>query len=526
MKITGEQIIGKKFSKEGAKIFHGVNPATGEKLRPAFYEASEQEVDKAVRAAEKAFPTFRSEQPSGRADFLDKIGEEIQALGDELIKRCLEETALPEARLVNERGRTINQLKLFADVVREGSWVEARIDTKIPDRKPVSKPDIRQMLIPLGPVGVFGASNFPLAFSAAGGDTASALAAGCPVVVKAHPAHPGTSELVGRAIKKAAEETGMPEGVFSLVQGESPDVGMAVVNHPLIKAIGFTGSFGGGKAIFDAAVRRKEPIPVYAEMGSTNPVFILPDALEESGETIAQGLAASVTLGVGQFCTNPGMVIAVKSAAFDKFLQKTGEFLSAVQPGTMVSHRVKTNYERGIERLKEFAGIKVVKFGQKGKGECAVSSYLLQTSGRNLLNNPRLAEEVFGPCTLAVTANNREELLTIAASLAGHLTAAVHGSGVELEEFRDLINVLERKVGRLIINGFPTGVEVCPAMHHGGPFPAATEIRTTSVGTAAIKRFARPICFQDFPPALLPAELKDENPRNIFRLINGRWHRN
>jgi NADP-dependent aldehyde dehydrogenase len=527
MKLTGEQIIGREFSKEGSKTFPGVNPATGERLRPDFHEATEKEVDKAVRAAENDFPIFRGKSPAEKANFLKKTGEEILALGYELIKRCMAETALPEARLINERDRTVNQLKLFAEVVRDGSWVDARIDTAIPDRQPLPKPDIRQMLIPLGPVAVFGAGNFPLAFSVAGGDTASALAAGCPVVVKAHPAHPGTSELVARAIKKAAEETGMPAGVFSLVQGESVEVGMALVTHPLVRAIGFTGSFKGGKAIFDAAGRRKEPIPVYAEMGSSNPVFILPGALKERGAAIAQGLAAAVTLGVGQFCTNPGMVIAVKSAAFDTFLQKTGEYLAAVPPGTMVSGYVRDNYIKGVDKLRETGGVRIVdvglRDGQPSPGE--VTACLLQTGGKNLLENPRLAEEVFGPAALAVTAENQEELLEIAAGLEGHLTASLHGVAGELETYRDLVQLLERKVGRLIINGFPTGVEVCPAMHHGGPFPATTDIRTTSVGTAALKRFARPICCQGFPQALLPPELRDENPLAIFRLVNNVFSR-
>lgn len=530
MKLTGEQIIGQKFSKEGSSTFFAVNPATGERLTPPFYEACEAEVDQAVRAAEKAFPIFRGKTPAEKAGFLDKIGEELLTLDDELIKRCMAETALPEARLINERGRTVNQLRLFAAVVREGSWVDARIDTAIPDREPVPKPDIRQMLIPLGPVGVFGASNFPLAFSTAGGDTASALAAGCPVVVKAHPAHPGTSELVGRAIMRAAEESGMPAGVFSLIHGESTAVGMAVVTHPQIKAIGFTGSFKGGKALFDAAVRRKEPVPVYAEMGSSNPVFILPKALEERGETIAQGLAASVTLGVGQFCTNPGLVIAVKSPAFEDCLQKTGAFLDAVRPGTMVSCQVAGNYKNGLTALLETEGVGIVRpaandtqpapIEGKGSSDCKAPAYLLQTGGEQVLKNPQLTEEVFGPVTLAVSAEDREEMLRIAARLTGHLTASIHGSEEELREYRDLIDLLERKVGRLIVNGFPTGVEVCPSMHHGGPFPATTDVRTTSVGTAAIKRFARPICFQDFPRSLLPPELKDDNPLHISRLVD------
>ncbi|MCK4761836.1 MAG: aldehyde dehydrogenase (NADP(+)) [Candidatus Aminicenantes bacterium] len=523
MKLTGEQIIGTEFSKQGKQTFNALNPDSGGELSPVFYEATAGEVDRAVQAAEKAFPIFRGKTPNERAGFLEKIGEEILALDNELIERCKAETALPEARLVGERGRTINQLNLFAAVVREGSWVGARIDTAVPERQPLPKPGIRQMRIPVGPVAVFGAGNFPLAFSVAGGDTASALAAGCPVVVKAHPAHPGASELVGRAIIKAAAASGMPDGVFSLVQGQAPAVGMALIEHPLLKAVGFTGSFKGGKAIFDAAVRRSEPIPVYAEMGSSNPVFILPGALEKRAEAIARGLAASVTLGVGQFCTNPGLVTAVKSAAFEKFVEKTGEHLSVLPPGTMTSCRVKDNFAAGIEALKETGTVEIFSAAEKGEGRCAVPAYLLRSEGRNLLKNSRLAEEVFGPSTLVVAAAGREELLEIAAGLEGHLTATIHGEEEELVEYRDLIALLERKVGRLIINGFPTGVEVCPAMFHGGPFPAATDSRSTSVGTAAIERFARPVCYQDFPQALLPDELKDGNPRGIFRLVNSTW---
>lgn len=523
MKLTGEQIIGSEFFKQSKQTFNAKNPDSGEKLPPVFYEAAAEEIDRAVQAAEQAFPVFRQKTAAEKAGFLEKIGEEILALGDELIERCTAETALPEARLVGERGRTINQLNLFAEVVREGSWVGARIDTALPERQPVPKPDIRQMRVPLGPAAVFGAGNFPLAFSAAGGDTASALAAGCPVVVKAHPAHPGTSELVGRAIVKAAAAGGMPAGVFSLVQGQTPAVGMALVEHPLIKAVGFTGSFTGGKAIFDAAVRRSEPIPVYAEMGSANPVFILPGALQKRGEAIAQGLAASVTLGVGQFCTNPGLVIAEKSPTLEEFVQKTGEQLAALPPGVMTSCRVRDNFTAGIEALQETGAVELFTAAEKGTGDCAVHAYLLRTSGEKLLRNPRLAEEVFGPAALVVSAADREELLEIAAGLSGHLTASIHGDEEELAEYRDLIGLLERKVGRLIINGFPTGVEVCPSMFHGGPFPATTDSRSTSVGTAAIGRFARSVCYQGFPEALLPEELKNDNPRGIFRLLNNQW---
>jgi NADP-dependent aldehyde dehydrogenase len=374
-------------------------------------------------------------------------------------------------------------------------------------------------------VGIFGASNFPLAFSAAGGDSASALAAGCPIVVKAHPAHPGTSELVGQAIVKAAQETGMPEGIFSMVHGRSAAVGMAVVKHPLAKAVGFTGSYAGGKALYDAAVRREEPIPLYAEMGSTNPVFILPGALKERGESIAQNLVGSVTLGVGQFCTNPGLVFLIKNGESDPgiFVKKTAEVLSTVPAGIMLTGKIKEAYDSGIDALTRIKGVEVVARGTPDQGGCRGIPHLLQTTTGAFIKNPQMAEEVFGPSTILITASNKEELIKAISGLKGHLTATIHCTDKDLEDYPELVGLLERKVGRLIINGFPTGVEVCPSMHHGGPFPSTTDLRTTSVGTAAIKRFARPICYQDFPQSSLPDELKNENPLNIFRLVNGEW---
>jgi NADP-dependent aldehyde dehydrogenase len=525
MTQTGKQMIGSMFSAEGSETFNAVNPATGEILEPSYYEATADEVDRAFQAAEKAFWVYRQTRPVERAAFLDKIAEKIVALGDALIKRCHRETGLPEARLTSERGRTVNQLKLFAEVVREGSWVEARIDTAMPERKPLPKPGIRRMLIPLGPVGIFGAGNFPLAFSVAGGDSASALAAGCPIVVKAHPAHPGTSELVAQAIVKAAQETGMPEGVFSMVHGRSTEVGTAVVNHPLTKAVGFTGSYAGGKALYDEAVRRDEPIPVYAEMGSTNPVFILPGALKERGDSIAQNLVGSVTLGVGQFCTNPGLVFLVKHGDPDPkiFIKKTAKILSAVPAGIMLTGKIKEAYDSGIEALTRIKGVSVAARGTKADGGCRGVPHLLQAAAETFIKNPRLAEEVFGPSTLVITASNKEELINAASVLKGHLTASIHCTDKDLQDYPKLVDLLKHKVGRLIMNGFPTGVEVCPSMHHGGPFPATADLRTTSVGTAAIKRFARPLCYQDFPPGALPDALKDENPLNIFRLVNGQW---
>jgi NADP-dependent aldehyde dehydrogenase len=381
------------------------------------------------------------------------------------------------------------------------------------------------MHIPLGVVGIFGASNFPFAFSVAGGDTASALAAGCTVVVKGHPAHPGTSEMVGRAIQKAAQATGMPEGVFSMVQGTSHEVGMAIVTHPQIKAVGFTGSFRGGKALFDAAARREEPIPVYAEMGSTNPVFILPGALKEGSAKIADGLTKSITLGAGQFCTNPGLVVALESEATNQFIKQTGELLKNTAASTMLTSTICQSYSKGIAHLKSVEGVEVVAEVESISASNAAGAVLLQSTGKALQQNPQLAEEVFGPSTVCITCDAKEEMLETARNLKGHLTATLHATPQDLEEYQELIDILENKVGRLLINGYPTGVEVGYAMVHGGPYPATTDARTTSVGTAAIKRFARPVCYQDFPAGLLPQALKNENPLNIWRMVNGEWSR-
>jgi alpha-ketoglutaric semialdehyde dehydrogenase len=522
MEITGKNYIGFESSSQGSDTFRAFNPENLEPLETEFFEATESEIDTALKKAEKAYQSYKNKSADERAGFLEAIGEEILALGDQLIQRCMAETGLPEARLTGERMRTVNQLRLFAEVVREGSWVDARIDTAIPDRKPLPKPDIRQMQVPLGPVGIFGASNFPLAFSVAGGDTASALAAGCPIVVKGHPLHPGTSELVASAILAAAGKTGMPDGVFSLVQGQSVAVGMAIVQHPLTSAIGFTGSFRGGKAIFDAANQREKPIPVFAEMGSSNPVFVLPGAAKERNKEIAKGLVGSVNLGVGQFCTNPGLVITGQSSATADMVKAMKELVDDTASGTMLAENIKNNYESGIARLRDGGKVELLASGKLENGGAAVQSRFFRTSGENFLRHTDLADEVFGPSTLNVQADSKEQMLSIAKSLEGHLTATIHGTEEDLEEYSELVQVLERKVGRLIFNGYPTGVEVCHSMVHGGPYPATTNSQSTSVGTAAIKRFSRPICYQDFPQDALPAELKDNNPLNIWRMVNGK----
>jgi NADP-dependent aldehyde dehydrogenase len=521
MQLYGKHIIAGDFSKEGNNGFYGINPADGNELPVEFHEATHEEVERAVQQAEVAFQHYRKVSAKERAHFLERIGTEIMELGDELIHRCEKETGLPQQRLIGERARTVNQLKMFAELLREGSWVDARIDTAQPDRQPLPKPDIRQMQIALGPVGIFGASNFPLAFSVAGGDTASALAAGCSIVVKAHPSHPGTSEMVGRAITEAAKATHMPKGVFSLLHGQSPFVGMAIVNHPMIKAIGFTGSFKGGKALFDAAAKRDEPIPVYAEMGSVNPVFVLPGALKERQEEISQGLVNSVTLGVGQFCTNPGVVMSMESEESQQFIKKTGTLMDENMPGTMLSEKIAQGYQQQVSKFDTASGVKVVGKSKTSPSPNSSSGRVFQTDAATFLQNPELSEEVFGPSTLHVNAASKEELMRLAVNLEGHLTATLQATEADLREYADLVEILERKVGRLIINGYPTGVEVCHSMVHGGPFPATTDSRTTSVGTGAILRFSRPVCYQGFPQFLLPEELKDHNPLGIWQTVNG-----
>ena len=503
------------------KTFYAINPADNKSLEGTFTVATVDQINEVVKKATLAFDTYRKKDKNSIAAFLDQIADEILNLGDALLERCHLETGLPIVRLQGERGRTMNQLKLFATVVREGSWVDARIDTAIPDRVPAPKSDIRHMLVPLGPVAVFGASNFPLAFSTAGGDTASALAAGCPVVVKGHKAHPGTAEMVARAILKAIEICDMPEGTFSLVQGNSRKVGEALVKHPGIKAVGFTGSYGGGKALFEYANARPEPIPVFAEMGSTNPVFILPGALEERGEEIATGMAGSITMGVGQFCTNPGLSFVQKSEGVHKFYDRLNYKISEIPAGVMLTPDMKKAYDRGVQNT---LGINQVEDFAKGLEEDSPNSgspRIFKTSIENFMKNEALSEENFGPSSVMVEGSSKEDVLEAARNLKGHLTATVIGTAKDFAEYRALFDILEMKVGRVVVNGYPTGVEVCHSMVHGGPYPATTAPQSTSVGTNAMKRFVRPVCFQDYPNEILPEALQDENNTNIWRLVDG-----
>ncbi|MCP9766707.1 aldehyde dehydrogenase (NADP(+)) [Lacihabitans sp. LS3-19] len=516
MQVLGKNLIGNTESSEGTVGIQAINPASGEPIGPLFFKATLSELDLAVHKANAAFAIYRKKSGAEKAQFLEAVATEIEALGDELIERYVAESALPMGRAQGERGRTCGQLRLFASLLKEGSWVNAIVDTAQPDRQPLPKCDLRAMERPLGPVGVFGASNFPLAFSVAGGDTTSALAAGCPVVFKGHPSHLGTSELIGRAILAAAEKTNMPDGVFSLVFDDSIEIGQALVKHPLIKAIGFTGSFRGGKSLFDAAAARPEPIPVYAEMGSINPVFILPKTLQEKGDSLASAYMNSVTLGVGQFCTNPGLLVIEKN---DDFVGKLESVSVDAVGGNMLNKGIQSVYHKGVEEFQKYA--KVVNFGKKSEGFTAAQPVIFKADYQTFNDNDALKEEVFGPSSLVVEASSKAEMLEVARTMSGHLTASVFGSPDELAEYADLIELLEQKVGRLIFNGFPTGVEVTHAMVHGGPFPATTDSRSTSVGTMAITRFTRPVCFQDMPDTLLPAELQNENSLGIWRKVNG-----
>ena len=513
--ITGHNFIGCEESAKGENFFYSFDPAEKEQLSFQFFEATQDEINQAARKAKLAFPVYSKISSKKKVEFLEQLASEIEDLGESLIRTCSRETAQPSSRLEGERTRTVNQIRMFANLVREGSWVDARIDTGNPDRKPNPKADIRQMKIPLGPVAVFGASNFPLAFSVAGGDTASALAAGCPVIVKAHPSHPATSELIARAILSAIIKTGVPDGTFSMLHGKSNRVGAGLVLHPVIKAVGFTGSFAGGKALFDLANSREDPIPVYAEMGSVNPVFVLPRAAEQKSHELALKYVQSVNLGVGQFCTNPGVLISLEDKTERSFQKKAMDESLKIEKRTMLNPSIEKNYSKGLEKVAKLLNHKLESSG----------SNLFQTKTETFIKNPELAKEVFGPSSIMVDATTKKDILAMAESLEGQLTASILATQEDLEEYPELISILERKVGRLIINDFPTGVEVCPSMHHGGPFPATTNILFTSVGTGAINRFVRPICYQNFPQNLLPVGLKDENPIGIMRLVNGEYTR-
>ena len=523
MRLSGRSIIGFLAGAVTNQVFRATNPKSGDHLKPSFFAATQDEIERAASLAHQAFETYSRVSGRDRGAFLRKIAANIESIAEELVERAELETALPKARLQGETARTCGQLRLFAGVVEEGSWVAARIDSADQERKPSPKPDIRSMLRPLGPVVVFGASNFPLAFSVAGGDTASALAAGNPVMVKGHSAHPGTSELVGQAVVEAVRQCKLPEGVFSLLFGSGNQVGTALMRHHFVKAAGFTGSRTAGRILMDVAAARPEPIPFYAEMSSTNPIFILPGALRERVDSIATGLHASFTLGAGQFCTKPGMVFLPATAQASEFIGKLQQLVSASAPFHLLTGGIRSAYSAAITDRKTKTNVKLIAemLPSSNGGECSVGAALFETDAESFLKDENLSSEIFGPATLLFRHSNRDEALEAARNLEGHLTATIHGTEQDLREFSDLITILERKVGRLVFNGFPTGVEVCHAMVHGGPYPATSDGRSTSVGSQAIFRFSRPVCYQGFPQAALPDELKDANPLHIWRMVDG-----
>lgn len=518
--LKGQSLIGQQWIDGTRKEIRAINPATGDTLDPPYKGCCEADVEKASELANSAFDSYRETTLEQRATFLETIANEIEALGDALIERAMAESGLPRVRLEGERGRTCGQLRLFAGVVRSGEWLGVRIDPSLPERQPLPRADLRQRHIAVGPVAVFGASNFPLAFSVAGGDTASALAAGCPVIVKAHSSHPGTSELVGQAVQKAVAQCQLPEGVFSLLFGSGREVGQALVANPSIQAVGFTGSRAGGMALLATAQARPQPIPVYAEMSSINPVFVLPAALNARGKSLGEGFVASLNMGAGQFCTNPGLVIAVKGDDLNAFIEAAGAAVNDSAAQTMLTPDIHQAYEEGVAQLSDNA--REIARGTPGKDGYQCQTVLYTTPAADFLRSEALQEEVFGAASLIIECSDESEMQSVAKQLEGQLTATLQMDESDLEAARALLPTLEQKVGRILVNGWPTGVEVCHAMVHGGPFPATSDTRTTSVGSAAIHRFLRPVCYQDLPMALLPEALKDGNPLKITRLVDGK----
>ena len=518
--INGDMLIGQSAVHGSASSFRSINPASGLETGPSFGAGTVADVERACRLAQQAFDNYRETTLEQRAAFLEQIAQNILDLGPALIDCAMQESGLPQARLEGERGRTVGQLRLFAKVVRDGRWLGATLDSALPERSP-PRPDLRLRRIALGPVVVFGASNFPLAFSVAGGDTASALAAGCPVVVKAHGAHPGTSELVGKAVQAAVASCGLAVGVFSMLHGDGRTIGQALVAHPAIKAVGFTGSRQGGMALVRTAAQRDEPIPVYAEMSSSNPMFLLPDAMARNARQIATGFVDSLTLGAGQFCTNPGLVVALEGAALDAYCDAAATALQAKAASTMLTPGIYQAYNAGVERLANASGVRLLARGQAGTSACAGQAALFITDAATFLAQPELEQEVFGAAALIIRCSEPAQFQQIAEYLEGQLTATVFLTEDDRDLALALLPVLERKAGRILINGYPTGVEVSHAMVHGGPFPATSDSRSTSVGAGAIDRFLRPVSYQDLPAFLMPAALRDGNPLGLLRVRDG-----
>jgi alpha-ketoglutaric semialdehyde dehydrogenase len=521
MTLSGELFIG--FDRcTTPQTFHAHDPASGQPLEPEFSVAGPREIDTACALACSAFDAYRALPVERRAQFLETIAQRILEQGEPLVRRAHQETALPLARLEGERARTAAQLRLFAAELRAGHWLDLRVDPALPQRQPAARPDLRQRRVPCGPVAVFGASNFPLAFSVAGGDSAAALAAGCPIVVKGHPAHPGTSEFVASAIAAAAAETGMPNGVFSLLNGPDTALGTALVTDARIRAVAFTGSRAGGLALMKAAAARPAPIPVYAEMSSVNPVIVLPAALARRAASLAREFIASLTLGVGQFCTNPGIILAIEGAGLQEFLDVASTAVAATASAVMLTAGIHRNYVLGVERLSGEKTVTPLARGLEPGGPHCGRAALFSVPARSLLANPLLAEEIFGPASLVVRCASGAELLQVVEQLEGQLTLTLQMDEPDRTMAQTLLPALERKAGRLIVNGWPTGVEVCHAMVHGGPFPATSDGRSTSVGTLAIERFLRPVCYQGFPETLLPGPLSDAQLGKWPHRLDGR----
>lgn len=519
--ITGKNYIGTTLSAENTKTYKTFNPIKNIPNDTIFFEATSKEIENAVSLADNAYETYSTVSGVKKAEFLNAIADEILALDADLIQMYTLESSLPESRAIGERTRTVAQLRMFANLVANGSWVEATIETGIPDRKPNAKPDLRKMMIPLGPVVVFGASNFPLAYSTAGGDTAAALAAGCPVIVKSHPMHSGTGELVAKAVIKAVEHTGMPNGVFSNLNSSGIEVGVQLVNHPKVKAVGFTGSIKGGRALFDLASKRDEPIPVFAEMGSINPVVLLPKIVENNREYWAKIYAGSITLSSGQFCTNPGLLLGIKSEALTKFVQILAQEIVKIDPTCMLHPNIYQSFNKNKDAAILQSNVHVAASYASDVNDNFARQTITTVDGATFLENPILHKEVFGPYSMVVECENAKELALVISKLEGQLTGTILAADDDVMLHTNVINELKNRVGRLIFNGVPTGVEVCPAMQHGGPYPASTDSRFTAVGIHSIKRWIRPFTYQDWPDHLLPEELQNTNRLGIIRMING-----
>ena len=526
MTLQGRSFIAAERGQKTDGEFRGLNPATGEALEPAYSQVTEAEAERSVQLATAAARVFAATPAKKRAQLLRAMADRIDARAQAIAERAHLETALPMPRLTGEVARTSGQLRLFASMVDEGSWVDARIDRALPDRKPMARPDLRSMLRPIGPVVVFGASNFPVAFSAAGGDTAAAIAAGCPVIVKAHSAHPGTSELVAQAIHEAIAECGLPAGIYSLIYGSGSTTGALLVKHPQVKAVTFTGSLRAGRILMDMAAARPEPIPCFMEMSCSNPFFVLPSAIAEDPEALAQSLFGSFTLGAGQFCTKPGIVFVEASPTGKRFVDAICQHVKVAQPFTLLTAGISRDYQKLSAERSNHATLLAEATLPEAHPAAPAQARLFSISLDEFLQNPTVGDEIFGPNTLIVTCPSAADYIKAAEAVGGQLTATVWGKEAEICIYSDLLTVLHEKAGRVMLNNFPTGVEVVPSMVHGGPYPATSDLRFTSVGTQAIYRFVRPACWQNFPQQLLPEELLDANPLGIERLVDGVLSRN